>query len=143
MPIQEAIQTIEDALKIMGHDPSMVRNPPSEGAGWVLPVGKTILFIGLSENEGRVLMRMHAPILFMPPRDLLSFYRRMLDLNAQLVGVSLGMTLDVACVFAQQALDGASQPTVGRVIQETIKAMEVLPDLLFQEFQSARYWSPS
>jgi len=143
MLIQEAIQMIEDALKTMGLAPSAVRSLPTEEHGWVLPVGKTVLFINLNENEGRTLMRMHAPILFMPPRDLLPFYRRMLDLNAQLAGMSLGMTLDVASVFVQQVLDEVTPSTVGRVIQETMKSLDVLPDLLLQEFQSARYWSPS
>ena len=142
MSIQDAILIVEEAIKCKGVDPSTIRIPPAEGVGWILPADRTALFINLSDHDGLAIMRITSPILFMPPEDLLPFYRRILELNAQAPGISLGMERDVVCVYAQQVLDGITSSTVNMLMDATFKALEILPEMIIYEFQSTRFWTP-
>ena len=140
MSIQDGIQTVNNALRALGVDPSVAQAPDSGGSGWVMPVEKSLLFLNVVDSDGLVMLNITSPILFMPPIELLPFYRKLLDLNSRLPGVSLALDRDIVCVISHHALDGLSQNAVEGILQSTGKLADALSEGLWAEFRSARYW---
>lgn len=140
MSIQEGIQTVSNALKTIGVDPVSNQLPNSGGAGWAVPAEKNVLFVTVADADGLTVLNITSPILFMPPRDLLPFYRKMLDLNSKLIGASLALDRDIVCVVSRQALDGLAQAAVENVLQTAGKLSDALSEGLWAEFPSARFW---
>lgn len=140
MSLQEGIQTLGNALRGLGFDPATNQLPDSNGAGWAVPSDKSILFVTVSDAEGLVLLNITSPMLYMPPFDLLPFYRKMLDLNSKLLGASLTMDKDIVCLVTHQVLDGVSQSAVENLLQSNRKLADALSEGLWAEFPSARFW---
>jgi hypothetical protein len=137
-----SVQMITDVLKSMGIDPASCQLPDSGGRGWLVQTGPVPMFVVIAEIDSLPALRLTCPILYMPAFELLPFYRKMLDLNMELVSVSLGMDRDIVCVVCQQALDGLTPTAAEALMKRTLKSADVLGDLLLREFPTARYWSP-
>jgi len=140
--MDQAVQMIADVLKGMGVDPASSQLPDSGGHGWLVQTGPVAMFVTVGETDNLPALRLTCPILYMPAQDLLPFYRKMLDLNMELVSVTLGMERDVVCVVCQQALEGLTPTAAEVLMKRTLKSADVLGDLLIREFPTARYWSP-
>jgi hypothetical protein len=136
------IQPIADALNRLGIDPAANLLPNSNGQGWGVPTDKSVLFLNLGEIDGQPSLRMTCPILFMPSQDLLPFYRKLLDLNSEMADIAFAMDRDTVCVVNQQALDGLNSLAIESLIRRMQKSVNVLADMLIQEFHNARFWSP-
>jgi len=140
MSLQQGIQTVGNALKGIGFDPTVNQLPDSNGAGWAVPAKKNILFVTVSDTNGYSALNITSPMLFMPVRDLLPFYRKMLDLNSKMIGASLAMDRDIVCLISHQALDGLPQSTVETIIQINRELADALSEGLWAEFPGARFW---
>ena len=141
--MQQSIQMITGVLKNMGVDPDSSQLPDSNGCGWLIASDSVAMYVLIEETEGQVLLRLTCPILYMPAHDLLlPFYRKLLDLNVDLIGVALGMERDVVCIICKQYLEGLTPSVAEALLKRTLHTAEVIDDLLVREFPSARYWSP-
>ena len=140
MLLQEGVQAVGNALRGIGLDPTTSRLPDSEGTGWIVPAKKNILFISVSDAEKEVALNITSPLLFMPPRNLLPFYRKLLDLNSKLAGASLAMNKDIVCLISHQVLDGLTQTALENFIQLNREMANALSEGLWAEFPAARFW---
>lgn len=142
MTIETSIDIIKIILKNLGIDPTSIQLLNSNGHGWAIPTEKSILILNIGEIDGQTTIRLTCPILFMPSQDLLPFYRKMLDLNSELADFFIAMDRDIVCLVNQQAIDGLNPIAIENLINRIRKSSNVIADIIIQEFNSARYWSP-
>jgi hypothetical protein len=140
--MDQSVQMIADVLKGMGVDPASSQLPDSNGRGWLVQSDSVVMFVVIGEMDNRPSLRLTCPVLYMPALDLLPFYRKMLDLNMDLISVALGMDRDIVCVVCQQSLEGLTPAAAEALMKRTLESADVLGDLLIREFPTARYWSP-
>lgn len=138
---QDALM-IANVLQDLGFDPHASRVPGLSSPAWILSTGGVALFLSIVERQGVRSLRLDSPLLYMPPQDLLPFYRKLLGLNQALAGEALAMDKDVVHLVKEQILEGLTPPAASRLLQEMLHSADTLGDLLLYEFPSSRYWSP-
>jgi hypothetical protein len=141
MSLETSLKTIIDVLEKLGINPDSCQLPDSNGLGWAIPTEKSVLFLNLCELNGQTSLRLTCPILFIPTKEFLPFYRRMLDLNLQLADMALALDRDVVCLVNQQLVDGLVMAALENTIQRMYKSAALLADGLLGEFNSARFFS--
>ena len=140
--MDSAEKIITDALEKLGVDPKSARLSDAKERGWLAQLDSVPMFVSLSDLEGESAMRLVCPLLYMPPRDLLPFYRKLLDLNMELGAATIAMDRDVVCVICQQTLAGGSASAVETIMKRVIKTGKILKDGFMAEFPLARFWVP-
>jgi len=140
--MDSAEKIITDTLEKLGVDPKSARLPDAKGRGWLAHLDSVPMFVSLSDLEGESALRLVCPILYMPPRDLLPFYRKLLDLNMELGDVCIALDRDVVCVIWQQTLAGLTASAVETIMRRVIKTGNILKEGFVGEFPLARLWVP-
>jgi hypothetical protein len=142
MSIDTSVQTVIEVLTRLGIDPAANQLPDSGGRGWAVPAEGSVLFLRVIEVEGQPALQMTCPILYMPPQDLLPFYRRLLDINTELANAALAMDRDIVVVVARQAVDGLTADALESLLRQNQHVTDMLAKGLIQEFNGARFWKP-
>jgi hypothetical protein len=142
MTLDSYTQMITNVLKQVFTDSGATQLADSDGRVWAIPTKRSVLFVRVDEMEGHPALRFTCPILFMPPQDLLPFYRKLLDLNTNLIDVSLGMDRDQVVVISRQLLEGLTEDAIAYLMRRAMNAADVLAEVVLQEFNSSRQWRP-
>jgi len=138
--MEQYMQQIETVIANIGGDPQHCRITSSKGTAWVLKTEQLSEFLVLDEVEGDPILRLTCPLLFMPPEDLLPFYRMLLDINDDIPSASFTLDLDVVCLVAKQSLEGISDDCIQRLVERMYKLASMTGNALLQEFPNARIW---
>ncbi len=131
---QAVLDLVDAALEALGVEG--VREDSEEGVDWNLQVGSAPIRIGLQANEvlEEPTVEISAPILRLPPRNLLAFYRRCLELNRILVGCAIGVEDDVVMVAAERRLPGLDRAQFMEMLLNVASAADEFDDVLAAEF---------
>lgn len=138
---QDALM-VANVLQELGFDPRVSRIQGAGNPAWIVSTGGVALFVSIDDRDGSHVLLLDSPLVYMPPQDLLSFYRKLLGLNMALAGEALAMDKDVVHLVREQILEGLAPATAARLLQAMLRSADALGDLLLHEFPSSRYWSP-
>lgn len=138
--MEQYAQQIETVIANMGEDPMNCRIPSSNGTGWVLKTEQLSVILVLENLEGDSVLRLTCPLLFMPPEDLLPFYRMLLDINDDIPSASFSLDRDVVCLVSKQSLESISDASIQRLVERMYKLASMTGNALLQEFPNARVW---
>lgn len=105
-PLAGSRLLLENLLRAHGVDPD--RHLLNEGDGllsWLIPFSTPHrVVVSLFEAGGDGYLRVSSPILHLPPARRETFFRRLLDLNAEMVSASLATLGDDVCVVSVRPL---------------------------------------
>jgi hypothetical protein len=137
--IETYAQTVQQILAGLGINPDQVRSQTEEGYSWTFRRGSAKIEVYVSQNETGGFFQVLSPIMHLPQSGLLPLYRRLLELNLQLVNISLGVYLDVVYVYSERPLDGLDIVEANAIINAVATWADELDDKLVSEFSGRLY----
>jgi hypothetical protein len=137
--IETYAQTVQQILAGLGINPDQVRSQTEEGYSWTFRRGSAKIEVYVSQNETGGFFQVLSPIMHLPQNGLLPLYRRLLELNLQLVNISLGVYLDVVYVYSERPLDGLDIVEANAIINAVATWADELDDKLVSEFSGRLY----
>jgi len=115
-----------------------------EGSTLVLRIGADYLLIEFDftdedkEENGHDFVGITCPLVYLPGKNIMPFYRKLLDLNAELYG-TLSTQGNTVCLSRVMAIESLTKEEVGIAILEILAEVEEVGSLLIDEFQVQRY----
>lgn len=110
---------------------------------WMVGAGSATVLVRLiwdvKEEEGW--FRVSSPLVHLPERNLLPFYRRLLELNSELPGVSLSAVHDVIELSGERPLEGMDGAEARSLLTRVAACADKLDDSLHETF-GAPLWEP-
>lgn len=110
---------------------------------WVVRHGSAVVFVRLlwEEEEKAGWFRLSSPLVFLPEKNLLPFYRRLLELNAELPGVALSVQGPVVELAGERPLAGMEGAEAEELLHRVAACADKLDDMLAEDF-GAPFWRP-
>ena len=132
----ESLESRSWCAKHIGYKKGADWNEDDDGS-LIFCRGSAIIHIFFYEEADVPFVNFLAPIVKLPPQNLLPFYRRLLELNFQLCGaVSLGVNEDVIFVCMQSSIEGLTEIGLAEIIETIGVQVDELDDLLHEEFNA-------
>lgn len=136
----EAMKMVETYYKHRGLDPQKFELSDSEGCGWWLTEGSAKIFIFIQESAQSAVLRITSPIVFIPETNKEAFYRKLLDLNANLNSCALSTHENIVLVVAQRPTVGLTQGELDELVWNVAYMADLLDNKLVDEF-GAKFYS--
>ncbi len=141
--VGQAIASVEAALRSLGQDPAPARSSDSAKPSWIVQAGPLQILISIDPLDSEGAVRWVCPLLLMPTRDLLPFYRKLLEINLRLTGATLGLSKDVVYLVNSHPHAGLTPTEIRAAIQQIGGYGEALVEVLIAEFSGASLWRPT
>lgn len=115
------------------------------GMGWWLMEGSARVYILVQESpkdsrgQSNTLLRITAPLVFVPEVGKEQFYRRLLDLNGNLSLCALSTHDNVVLVVAQRPTTGLDQEELDDLVWHVAYVADLLDNKLAEEFGCKMY----
>ena len=135
--VVEAYSAVVEAfIQQVGLDPkeSRLEGNGKERAGWYIKRGSAPIYIYLEDSGETNTLRIESPILYLPPENILPFYRKCLELNNQLRDCALAVRDDFILLVSDRPLEGLTPEEVAQNIDLLSFAADNLDDELAKEF---------
>ena len=102
---------------------------------WQFQRGTALVEIKLvQEDGGQAFFQISAPVMHLPHDNLLRLYRRLLELNMQLVGVAFAIYRDVVYRVDERPVPGLDETEAHAMINTVAGFADQLDDELVAEF---------
>jgi len=137
-PLEFSARAVEQILAQIGVDAAAARMDVESGYGWNFLRGSALIEVYLSPEE-RGYLQVLAPIMHLPPSNLLPLYRRLLELNLELTNAALGLHEDVVYLYHERLLDGLDAGEADVIIRRLARVADELDDALVEEFGGRLY----
>lgn len=133
-----AARTVENILAQIGVDAVAARMDVESGYGWNFLRGSALIEVYLTPEE-RGYLQVLAPIMHLPPSNLLALYRRLLELNLELTNAALGLHEDLVYLYHERLLEGLDAGEADVIIRRLARVADELDDALVEEFGGRLY----
>ncbi len=132
--VDECIGMVEQFLLNGGTDLSTSR--ADESLTWLIQKGSATIYLKIGKNEllDEVTLEVTSPILRLPSKNILPFYRRCLEINSSLVGCALCASEDRILMTSERTLRGLDYQEVEDMVLSVAEAADKLDDVLSEEF---------
>ncbi len=137
-PIAYSARAVERILLDIGVDAAAARMDVDSGYGWHFLRGSALIEVYVRPEE-RGYLQVLAPIMHLPPNNLLPLYRRLLELNLELTNAALGIHEDVVYLYHERLLDGLDASEADVIIRRLARVADELDDELVEEFGGRLY----
>ncbi len=137
-PLEFSARAVEQILAQIGVDAAAARMDVESGYGWNFLRGSALIEVYLSPEE-RGYLQVLAPIMHLPPSNLLPLYRRLLELNLELTNAALGLHEDVVYLYHERLLEGLDAGEADVIIRRLARVADELDDALVAEFGGRLY----
>lgn len=134
--VEASVGMVMKFLEEYGFDEEESRISIDHAAGWAIRHGSASIFIIIGHNEivEDITLEVFAPILKLPPTNILPFYRRCLELNRYLVNCALCVQKEKVLVISERSLIGLDYSELESLIATVAKTADMLDDDLAEEF---------
>jgi hypothetical protein len=138
-PLARYAAMVQQVLASIGIEPDQSRLTVDSGYGWNFRYGSAIIEVYIHHSEDGSYFQVLSPIMHLPQAGLLPLYRRMLELNLQLVNAALGVYHDAVYIFSERPLDGLDPVEVNSTISRVASYADDLDNKLVAEFGGRLY----
>jgi hypothetical protein len=139
--VEQVAGMVESYFRKRNLDPHRQLLPESQGTGWWLAEGSAKVYIFVQETTTGPVLRITSPILHIPTGNRENFYRRLLDINADLSGCALATFDNVVLVVAQRPTIALDQEELDALVWNVAYVADLLDDKLATEFGAEMYWA--
>jgi hypothetical protein len=138
---QEAITMVETYFQNRGLNPQEHQLNDEMGTGYWLLEGsaKIYIFVQNSSSENGAILRITAPIVYIPENNREQFYRKLLDLNGTLSNCALSTHDNIALVVVQRPTYGLVQEELDDIVWHVAYVADLLDNKLAEEFGCTMY----
>lgn len=124
---------INDLIASHGLDPEKCRHRPK--TLWSAYRGSALIYTEIFPLNEVYYIEISCPIMKIPSRNLLPFYRRLLEINYQLIGVKFFLKQDILYLSANRELKGLDAEELKLMEDRVSFNADKLDDLLIEEFK--------
>lgn len=125
---------INDLLSSFGLDPDKCRHKPRRL--WSAYRGSALIYTEIFDMNGIWYIEISCPITSIPSKNLLPFYRRLLEVNYQLIGVKFFVKQDTLYLAENRQLAGLDLNELKAMEDRVSMNADQLDDQLIEEFKS-------
>jgi type III secretion system-like peptide-binding chaperone len=137
-----AAGAVEAALQSLGVDPTQSALP-ARGDGrvaWSIGKGSVEVYIVIEGDENNRVLRVFAPLLTVPPENLLPLFRRLLELNGDgLLGCAFGLRGDKVVLGAERSTQGLDKDAIRDLVLHVAHFADHFDDELVQSYGGSRH----
>jgi Putative bacterial sensory transduction regulator len=139
--IAEVTAMIEGYFKHRGLDAHTHRLDDTNQLGWWLKEGSATVYIVVRDNNDHhgAVLRISSPLVFIPKNNREAFYRRLLDVNANLSSCALATHENTVLVVYQRPTLGLDQEELDELVWNAAYIADLLDDKLSQEYGAPMY----
>ncbi len=135
----EVVHMLEHYFKRRGLNSHDQQVDGAEGYGWWVIEGSARIYIFVQKGATGVVLRITSPILRLPKTNQEGFYRRLLDINADLNSCALATYEDTVLVIAQRPILDLEQAELDGLIWQVAYVADLLDNKLSAEFGAPMY----
>lgn len=133
--VAQVTKLVENFFQKIRFNPHQQQIQSARGFGWWIGRGSAIIYIFVQESEkGGVYLRVVSPIVYLPKENLIAFYRKMLDINNDLVNCALATDKDVVLLVSQRPTLGLDQEELDDIVSTLAQTADGLDHELNKEF---------
>jgi hypothetical protein len=125
---------INDLLASYNLDPQQCRHRPK--TLWSAYRGSALIFIEIFSMNNIEYIEISCPIMKIPSKKLLPFYRKLLELNFQLMGVKFFIKQDILYLAANRELKGLDSDELKLMVNRVSGNADKSDDILIAEFKT-------
>jgi hypothetical protein len=137
--IEEVGAMITRYFKGRGLEPKDQEIAGTEGCGWWLTEGSARVYVFVQDAPGGPVLRITSPIVTVPEKNQLEFYRHLLDVNSNLSSCALATSDNTVLVVAQRATAQLDQAELDDMVWNVAYVADLLDDKLVAEYGARRY----
>ena len=139
----EAVKMVEIyyAHRGLNHEEHRLSGTDGNEMGYWLKEGSALVYIIVqnSEDNTGAVLRISSPIVYIPQQNRESFYRRLLDINANLSSCALATHENIVLVVAQRHTTGLVQDEMDELVWNVAFVADLLDNKLANEFGAQMY----
>ncbi len=140
LTLKEVSQIVESALKkleIPVKDSKLETEDKDNSAAWGFGIENIEVLIYLvTDEKGQIYFKLQSPIVKMPKKNLLAFYRNLLERNLTLNELSIGINKDLVYIYGSRPTQGIDENEIAYLITELVSEGEVIAEELHEEFKA-------
>ncbi|OGF62578.1 MAG: hypothetical protein A2Y62_11745 [Candidatus Fischerbacteria bacterium RBG_13_37_8] len=125
---------VNDLIGSFGVDPEKCRHRPRNL--WSLYKGSALIYIEIFKADKDDFIEASSPIMKLPSRNLLAFYRKLLELNFQNLGVKYFVRDDWVYLAENRQLQGLDYDELRVMVERVGGFADQWDDPLIEEFKS-------
>lgn len=125
---------IDDLLASYGLDPEKCRHRPKRL--WSAYRGSALIYTEIFTLDGVDYIEVSCPVMTIPSRNLLPFYRKLLEVNYELIGVKFFLKQDLVYLSENRQLEGLDQKELHQMQERVSRNADRLDDSLIMEFKA-------
>lgn len=137
--IEEVGHMVERYFKGRGLEPSQQQIAGAEGCGWWLNEGSARIYVFVQDAPGGPVLRITSPIVVIPDKGQVEFYRHLLDINSNLTCCALATSDNTVLVVAQRHTAQLDQGELDDMVWNVAYVADLLDDKLVTEYGARRY----
>jgi hypothetical protein len=132
--IAEYEEMISDLLAGFGLDPEQCRHRPK--TLWSAYRGSALIYTEIFNMNNIDYIEISCPVMKIPSKNLLPFYRKLLELNFQLIGVKFFVKQDLLYLAVNRELKGLDPDELKVMVNRVSNNADKFDDLLITEFKT-------
>jgi hypothetical protein len=138
-------EVVEEILSNNGIDPqaNLEEALEKERYSWCLKRGSATVFIEIFTESSESYFMVDCPILYLPPQNQEAFFRRLLEINDQLVEGTLALRSDEIHLVAVRPLRGLDASEASGVLDRISAWADQLDNQLNEEFGAPLWEIPA
>jgi hypothetical protein len=132
--IEDCVKMVEKFFQKVGLNANLSRIKDADTPAWVITKGSAAVYISLHDDQRGTSLRVFSPILYLPPENILPFYRRCLEINRGLLNCALCVHEDEVALVSQRLIAGLDPEELEGTIAYVASAADDLDNKLADEF---------
>lgn len=137
--VDEVAEMIETYFHKRELSPGNQQLPGAEGYGWWLTEGSAKVYIFVQDTPTGAVLRITSPIVHVPDGGREVFYRKLLDINANLSSCALATHDDIVLVVTQRPAMALDQEELDTLVWNIAFVADLLDNQLAAEFGCKLY----
>ncbi len=131
--ISQYEKMIEELLKSLGLDPDQCRHKPK--TLWSARRGSALIYFEIFPLNNTYYIEISSPVMMLPSKNLLPFYRRLLELNYEIIGPKFFVKNDWVYLAENRELRGLDMEELKRITEAVASFADLHDDTLIEEFK--------
>jgi len=133
---------ISELLESMGtsHDEAKIEVDSKDMLGWMVNVGNVSLYIYVFKSEdGVIYLKVISPLVFLPEKNILPFYRTLLETNMYLNGYTIGVEKNMITLMSVRRIENLKIEESKKMIEQMAKLTLDISEKLVEDFKAVKF----
>lgn len=140
--IDEASKLIQDLLSSLGtsHEESKMEMESKDMLGWMITIGNVYVYIYVFRaDDKKIYLKIVSPVVFLPEKNILPFYRSLLEANIYLNGFSVGVEKNLALILRVKRVEEVGIEEAKKLVEQTAKISLDMSEKLIDDFKAVKF----